>query len=80
MGVETRSIKYKGVELDIEFYFSPEEPMVMYYSDGSGYPGSPAEVEIYTIEHCGVDVMELLDDQIDKIEEQLIKSIYDNRD
>lgn len=32
-----------GFKLD--YYFTPGEAMVRYYSDGSGYPGSPAEVE-----------------------------------
>ena len=27
------------VEVEIEFDYSPAEPMVRYYSDGSGYPG-----------------------------------------
>ena len=26
-------------------YIIPEEPMVLYYPDGSGYPGSPAELD-----------------------------------
>ena len=33
-------------ELEVYFYFEPEEPMVRYYSDGSGYPGSPEHREI----------------------------------
>ncbi len=78
MGVENRTIKYKGVELDIEFYFSPSEASVMYYSDGSGYPGCGEEVEIYSIEHNGDSVMDLIEDQLTSIEEELIKNIYEN--
>lgn len=33
-------------QLEVEFYFQPEEPMVMYYPDGSGYPGSAESREI----------------------------------
>lgn len=29
---------------------TPEEPMVMYYKDGSGHPGSPAEIYILNME------------------------------
>lgn len=35
------------LEFNLEYNFSPGEPMVMYYPDGSGYPGSPLEIEIY---------------------------------
>jgi len=34
------------LEIEIEYDYNPEEPMVRYYSDGSGYPGSPAYFEI----------------------------------
>lgn len=37
------------VDLDIEAMVYPGEDMVMYYPDGSGYPGSPPEVEILNI-------------------------------
>lgn len=30
--------------VSIDFDFQPEEQMVMYYPDGSGYPGCPASV------------------------------------
>lgn len=32
-------------EVTISFDFQPEEAMVRYYSDGSGYPGCPARVD-----------------------------------
>ena len=31
--------------ITVEFDYEPEEPMVMYYPDGSGDPGSPASVD-----------------------------------
>lgn len=37
------------VDLDIEAIVYPGEPMVRYYPDGSGYPGSPPEVEIVAV-------------------------------
>jgi hypothetical protein len=35
-----------GVEVELTWNVYPEEPMVMYYPDGSGYPGSPAHAEL----------------------------------
>ena len=32
-------------EVTISFDYQPEEAMVMYYSDGSGYPGCSASVD-----------------------------------
>ena len=32
-------------DVELEGWFEPGEDMVLYYSDGSGYPGSPAGVE-----------------------------------
>jgi len=32
-------------EVTISFDFQPEEAMVRYYSDGSGYPGFPASID-----------------------------------
>jgi hypothetical protein len=37
-------------ELDVLIY--PEEPAVMYYPDGSGYPGAPADTEVVA-QTCG---------------------------
>ena len=38
-----------SLELEIEGIYIPEEPIVMYYPDGSGFPGSPSEFEIQNI-------------------------------
>jgi hypothetical protein len=43
---------------------TPEERMVMYYKDGSGHPGSPAEFDIESIEGDGVKLVELLNSKI----------------
>ncbi len=32
--------------VDVRYKSHPGEPMVMYYPDGSGYPGSPPEAEL----------------------------------
>tara|TARA_Y100000310_G_C20366062_1_gene661241 strand:- start:152 stop:385 length:234 start_codon:yes stop_codon:yes gene_type:complete len=62
------TINYKGVNIDCEFDYSPGEPMVMYYSDGSGYPGSPPDIELESIKIGDVEVIDMFDN-LDKIEE-----------
>jgi len=38
-----------SLEVSIEYKYYPGEPMVMYYPDGSGYPGSPAGAELIDV-------------------------------
>jgi hypothetical protein len=69
-------IEYLGVPLSIEGTYYPSEAQVMYYSDMSGYPGSPAEFEIIkiTVTDSDVDIWELLSQrQIDEITELVIQ-------
>jgi hypothetical protein len=44
--------------VDCEYVFNydytPEEPMVKYYPDGSGYPGSPEYIDVYDVVIAGV--------------------------
>ena len=35
------------IEGSVRYTCTPGEPMVRYYKDGSGYPGSPPEVEFF---------------------------------
>jgi hypothetical protein len=37
------------IEATARYQIHPGEPRVMYYPDGSGYPGSPDEVEILDV-------------------------------
>ena len=60
-------------DVEINYDYQPEEAMVMYYSDGSGYPGCPASVSINSViwttndgdpnrtVDINVDVQDLLD-------------------
>ena len=52
------------VYLDVSGYYSPEEPMVMYYPDGSGYPGCSAEFEISSVKLEGIVITDLLSDEV----------------
>lgn len=65
------------VYLDVSGYYSPPEPMVMYYPDGSGYPGCSAEFEIEKVTVKGVDIYDLLSEHVKKViaEEVIEKQI-----
>ena len=52
------------VYLDVSGYYSPPEPMVMYYPDGSGYPGCSAEFEISSVKLEGIVITDLLSDEV----------------
>jgi len=51
----------KELIIEIEGTYYPEEPMVMYYADGSGYPGSPSEFEIQNIKITKGNLCDLID-------------------
>ncbi len=40
----------------IDYDYDPGEPMVRYYRDGSGYPGSPATVAAFNVEVTSADI------------------------
>jgi hypothetical protein len=42
----------------IEYDYEPGEPMVRYYPDGSGYPGSPADCAPWNVEVTTAEVAE----------------------
>ena len=77
--VETFDIEYCDVVLFVTGIYVPEEKMVMYYPDGSGSPGYPAEFDIYDIK-CGYQkIGELLsDDQKKDIEILILNNHYDH--
>ena len=53
------TIEFKGIRLEVLASVTGGEPMVMYYPDGSGHPGSAPEVEIEEILFEDVDVFEI---------------------
>jgi hypothetical protein len=71
------TIEFKGIEFDVEFDYQPEEPMVMYYADGSGYPGCAEECTLTDISHKGTDFMEFFEDDIEEIEEEILNQIHE---
>ena len=72
------TVRYEGVEFEVEFDYHPAEPMVRYYSDYSGYPGCGESLEITDIRIRGVDVNELCNTH--GITEKLEEQMYENRD
>jgi hypothetical protein len=67
--------KLENLTFEVEYDYYKEEPMVMYYGDGSGYPGSPASIEIHSIYLNDTEVTDILTDFfIDTIEVHLLNS------
>jgi len=75
MATIIEEIEFRGVILDVELDYTPSEPTVMYYSDMSGYPGSPAEIGIINIQIGDQDAMELLEDYLDEITDLLFEKL-----
>lgn len=67
------SITMDGVELQVEYDYHPEEPMVMYYADGSGHPGFPESIESIGVYYNGLDVTELYEDRMSEVEQAIWK-------
>ena len=67
-------VKVRDINLNVEYYYNKGEPMVMYYSDGSGHPGEPPSAEIQAVYAGDVDIYELLSaDMLDYIEQKIIE-------
>lgn len=69
-------IEYRGVKLMVEGTYEPEEPMVMYYPDGSGYPGSASDFDVNAVFVGNIDIFDILaNDQLDDIRDLVLESI-----
>jgi len=70
-------INFKGIDLTVKGYYQPSESRVMYYFDGSGYPGCGAEFEIeeITLRNDDTNIFELLEDYLSEIEDLCINEI-----
>lgn len=60
----TIEIKYMDVPLTLEGYYSKGDERVDYYPDNSGYPGSPSEFDTHHVYVNGVDIINILSDDI----------------
>lgn len=64
------------VPLTVRGYYTPEEPQVMYFKDGSGHPGSPAEFDIIAVYAGGVNINGVLNDPaMEEIEAVILKDL-----
>ena len=50
-----------NLTIEVSGIYTPEEPMVMYYADGSGYPGSPSEFDITDIKIISGSIVDYTD-------------------
>ncbi len=66
------------LDLDIEFDYQPEEAAVMYYGDGSGYPGCSEQMDICLISHDGYDITEYFEDDMEAIEELVYENLHED--
>jgi len=76
---ELWDIEYRDVVLFVTGYYEPEEKQVLYYADGSGYPGAPAKFDIEDIKCCDQEISELLSvDQMKEIEILILNEHYEH--
>ena len=67
------TIDYKGLEIDIGYQYQPME------RDSRDTPGCAEKIEgIDSIEHKGVCLFELLEDEMEKIEEAIYEEMIEN--
>ena len=71
-------ITFMGIPLRVEGIYIPEEQMVMYYPDGSGYPGSASNFDVngvYAVD-SEIDIFEIFsDDRKETIRDLVIEKI-----
>jgi hypothetical protein len=91
-------VEYKDTCIDADFelgyLYIPGEEEVKYYPDGSGYPGSPEQLELYDIKCTKVyfedyeienpeeplsgEMYDLFVDNEEMIKERILQDIYDS--
>ena len=75
--INTTHLTIREVPLTVSYFHHLGEPMVMYFSDGSGHPGEPPSIEVQAVYAGEIDIYELLDaDMLDYIEQKLIEKHY----
>ena len=59
----------ESADVTITFDYQPEEAMVLYYPDGSGYPGCAASVDNISVNWFDFDITDLMEQLGHDIEE-----------
>ncbi len=73
--MEFASYKYGDIIFEIEYNYNSGDDMVWNYGDGTGYDGTPAQVDIRNIFLNDTDVIDILTDEfIDTIEVYILNS------
>lgn len=55
----SESISVDGLDYEVSYYYYPSEPTIERDSDGGGYPGAAASVEIHAIYFDGTDIIDV---------------------
>ena len=70
----TTYVKVHDITMEVSGYYIPEEPKIWYDGNMEGYPGAAAEFEIETIELEGIEISQIISDEVyNKIIEQVIE-------
>jgi len=73
--VQTIQITFHDTELSVDYEYDPGEPMVMYYPDGTGHPGSAPSVEIHDIFAGETGIYNVFDGRlIGDLEERILET------
>ena len=72
MATEKITLNFKGVDLDIEFYYQPEEKEFFNYKEGYGHPGCAESADITDIKHKGECFWELMEDYKEELEQIIL--------
>lgn len=73
------NVYIKGVVFEVKYEYTPEDPMVYNYGDGSGYPGRESDVTIEDVLLDNVSVVDMLsEDTIEAISEKIHKTEKEN--
>jgi len=77
--MEKIELQVDDVLVEVEYTYNEGDSQVAYYPDGSGYPGSPAQVDIHKVTAGGKeDIGAIISDYVfNDIEEQIYKMYED---
>ena len=71
-------IEFKGVKLDVEFDYQPEEKEFFNYKEGYGHPGCAEKADVTDIKYKGEDFWELLEDYQEEINALILETLHEN--
>jgi hypothetical protein len=72
----TLGLTISDVYLEVTGYYYPEEPTEWYDDNMSGHPGSYADFEIQSVKVEGINITELLSDEVYEL---IIEKVIENQ-